>query len=123
MPDHQAVLNKLRYKPELRAIVLNAPEVYQPVVEAMRVEERLDGEFDFVHAFVTRRDEVLRDGPGWRNALKPNGILWVSYPKGKAIPTDLNRDSLYRAMLEVGLQAVSQVALDEVWSALRARSA
>jgi hypothetical protein len=81
----------------------------------------LDGMFDFIHVFVTRREEVVRDGRTWREALTANGIFWASYPKGKAVPTDLNRDSLRLALQEVGLEAVSQVAIDDVWSALRAK--
>jgi hypothetical protein len=62
---------------------------------------------------------LLRDGPAWRQALKPNGLLWVSYPKGKAMPTDLNRDVVRVTVQQVGLDTVSQVAIDDTWSALR----
>jgi hypothetical protein len=68
-----------------------------------------------------RRDEILREGSAWRAALAPSGVLWVSYPKGKSIPTDLNRDVVRIALEQMGLQTVSQVAIDEVWSALRAK--
>jgi len=54
-------------------------------------------------------------------AERPGGILWVSSPKGKAQPTDLKRDILREALAEVGLEAVTQVAIDDVWSALRAK--
>jgi hypothetical protein len=113
------ILEKLRYKPEHRAIVLNAPDSYKPTLEGVALEPNLDGQFDFIHVFVTLRSQVEGEAASWREALEPNGILWISYPKGKAIPTDLNRDSLYRAMLEADLQAVTQVAIDDTWSALR----
>ena len=77
--------------------------------------------FDFIQVFVTRRDELLATGPELRQALKPGGVLWISYPKGKALPTDLNRDVVRLAAAEVGLEVVSQVAIDDVWSALRAK--
>ena len=77
--------------------------------------------FDFIQVFVTRRDELLAIGRQVRGALKPGGVLWISYPKGKALPTDLNRDVVRLAAAEVGLEVVSQVAIDDVWSALRAR--
>jgi hypothetical protein len=102
--------------------VLNAPDSYVSVLgEIPGAHQQLDGTFDFIHVFVTRRDDVARDGSQWRAALAPNGIFWASYPKGKAIPTDLNRDVLRVALQEVGLEAVSQVSIDDVWSALRAK--
>jgi hypothetical protein len=116
------ILQKLLLKPGQRAAVLNAPASYQAVVHQIpNVQERLDGTFDFIHVFATHREELTREGPKWRDALAPNGLLWVSYPKGKSIVTDLNRDVVYRALQEVGLQTVSQVSIDEVWSALRAK--
>jgi hypothetical protein len=47
------------------------------------------------------------------------GILWVAYPK--ANKADINRDTLWPILAEYGLRPISQVAVDEVWSALRFR--
>ena len=117
------ILQKLLLKPGQRAAVLNAPESYQPTMrDVPDVHEQLDGTFDFIHAFATQREELLRDGPKWREALAPDGLLWVSYPKGKAIKTDLNRDVVYRALQQMGLQTVSQVSIDETWSAMRVKA-
>jgi hypothetical protein len=122
-PSTKPILEKLRYSPQQRAIVLNAPASYAPTLSDLPLEDRLEGDFDFIHVFVTDRSDVQRDGQRWREALKDDGILWVSYPKGKSIPTDLNRDSLNRALQDHGLQGVSQVAIDDIWSALRFKRA
>jgi len=45
--------------------------------------------------------------------------LWVAYPK--ANQTDINRDTLWPILAEYGLRPIGQVAIDEVWSALRFR--
>jgi hypothetical protein len=45
--------------------------------------------------------------------------LWVAYPKGDR--TDVNRDTLWPIVGEYGLRPITQVAVDEVWSALRFR--
>lgn len=55
-------------------------------------------------------------------ALKDR-LAWVAYPKAGKLGTDLNRDVLAGLMLERGVQAVRQVAIDDVWSALRFRPA
>lgn len=49
-------------------------------------------------------------------------LTWVAYPKSGQLGTDLNRDTLTASLIEHGVQPVRQVALDNVWSALRFRS-
>ena len=46
-------------------------------------------------------------------------VLWVFYPKGNV--TDINRDSLWPLLAVHGLRPITQVAVDETWSALRFR--
>jgi hypothetical protein len=48
-------------------------------------------------------------------------LTWVAYPKGGQLGTDLNRDTLAASLIEHGVEPVRQVALDDVWSALRFR--
>jgi hypothetical protein len=52
--------------------------------------------------------------------LKRPSILWVAYPK--ANKTDINRDSLWPILVEYGMRPNGQVAVDDVWSALRFRA-
>ncbi|HSO05462.1 MAG TPA: hypothetical protein VLQ92_13330 [Candidatus Limnocylindrales bacterium] len=54
-----------------------------------------------------------------REALGAPRALWLVYPKGNRIA--LNRDSLWRLMADYGVRPITQVAVDEVWSALRFR--
>jgi hypothetical protein len=46
-------------------------------------------------------------------------VLWVAYPKGNR--TDINRDSLWPILGEHEMRPVTQVSIDQVWSALRFR--
>ncbi len=44
----------------------------------------------------------------------------MAYAKGTSkVKTDVNRDKLWQAVEPIGWQPVRQVALDEVWSAMR----
>jgi hypothetical protein len=52
--------------------------------------------------------------------LTAPGTVWVAYPKGNK--TDINRDTLWPLLTEHGLRPNGQVAIDEVWSALRFRA-
>ena len=46
-------------------------------------------------------------------------VFWVAYPKANR--ADLNRDTLWPVLGEYGMRPISQVAVGEVWSALRFR--
>jgi hypothetical protein len=50
-------------------------------------------------------------------------VVWVAYPKGGQLDTDLNRDRLAAVLSVDGLRPVRQIALDDIWSALRFRTA
>ena len=54
-----------------------------------------------------------------RDVLGSPRALWLLYPKANRIA--LNRDSLWRLMADYGVRPITQVAVDEVWSALRFR--
>lgn len=56
-------------------------------------------------------------------AAREDRLAWIAYPKAGQLNTDINRDSLARAVGELGVRPVRQVALDDVWSALRFRPA
>jgi hypothetical protein len=45
--------------------------------------------------------------------------LWFCYPKGGR--ADINRDSLWPMVAEHGVRPITQIAIDETWSALRFR--
>src|SRR5689334_15743772 len=51
---------------------------------------------------------------------RPNSILWVAYPKlTSKLRGDLNRDLIHDLVPDYGLDTVSQIAIDDDWSALR----
>ena len=117
------VLDKLRFKPGMRVCVLDAPAGFQAELASLPTSveraKALRGELDLVHVFVTRLAQLTPRLSKVKGALKAGGILWVSYPKADGLSTDLNRDVLRRALAKRGLQAVANVAVDEVWSAVR----
>ena len=74
--------------------------------------------------FVTSLDEAERLAPGAMRAVRPDGLVWIAYPKGSSgVKTDVNRDRLWEALEPTGWRPVRQVALDDVWSAMRFRPA
>jgi hypothetical protein len=119
-----ALSKKLQIKPGHRVLVLHAPGDVsgglQPVPEGVSLSTRSQGTYDVVLLFTASSGEVEKRLPGALKAVRPDGILWICWPKQSArTATDLTRDTLFQQAQTFGLRAVSNVSIDETWSALR----
>lgn len=74
-----------------------------------------------VIAFARCKDELHAAAADAIEAARQDKLAWVAYPKAGQLGTDLSRDSLAAALSGQGIRPVRQVALDDVWSALRFR--
>ena len=75
---------------------------------------------DFIHVFCTTETELAELIDVYKPALKQNGMLWISWPKGSSsITTDLKRDPIRNYLLSMGLVDVKIAAIDEDWSGLK----
>lgn len=106
--------------------LLNAPPGYAAALAAAApdavVAEGAGGPADLVHLFCRSRADLDAHAPAALAAYRTGGHLWVSYPKGGAkAGTDLNRDVDWGPLPAAGFRPVTQVAVDERWSALRWR--
>jgi hypothetical protein len=77
--------------------------------------------FQGVIVFARTLAEVDATWGALLDAAKMDRLAWVAYPKAGQLGTDLDRDVLARHLQRRGLQGVRQVAIDEVWSAIRFR--
>ena len=84
----------------------------------VRTVERLD-QATIALVFADDADSLRKLLARHGDQLAGPDFLWVSYPKANR--TDLNRDTLWPILAEYGLRPIGQVAVDEVWSALRFR--
>jgi hypothetical protein len=123
---------KLRLAPGHRVAVLNAPSGYlsllQPGPVDVGTELRAAQTYDVVQLFVNSADELRRMGPAAIRAVKPEGLLWIAYPKGgkssgatdlPATPWWTKRDVLGEITSITGYKPVAFVAIDETYTALR----
>jgi hypothetical protein len=118
--------NKLKLKPRQRAALLGAPPGYAdtlaPLPEAVTVSSRLQGRFDWVQVFVKNKAELDRTAPRAAAALRPDGLLWLTFPKGASkIQTDLTRDRGWDAVQKLNLKWVTLVSVNDAWSAFALR--
>jgi len=113
------IAKKLRYKAG-KAIILNAPKGYNFGIE---VDEEIEGKYEFVQLFVNNAVEVRGWVPKVLESLNPDALFWITYPKQSSrVKTDINRDSLATIVQnETSYRVVTNVSIDETWSALRLR--
>ena len=75
---------------------------------------------DVVLLFVRSRDELVRRFETYAGRIRPDGSLWVAWPKkASGVGTDLAEPYVRRHGLDAGLVDVKVCALDETWSGLR----
>lgn len=114
----KSTADKLQIKPET-TVWSSHPErldLIRPLPPGARVVHRPQ---DATTAIVFGDDaQSLRDAlAAHAQHLGASETLWVAYPKGNR--SDINRDSVWPIVSEYGLRPIGQVALGEVWSALR----
>ena len=78
---------------------------------------------DAVIVFGVNRADLERLHDDYAEPAAHDTLTWVAYPKAGQLGTDLNRDILAELVQSHAVRPVRQVALDDVWSALRLRPA
>jgi len=108
-------------------LVLNPPPGYveslQPLPEGAQLVTATTGTaVDFCHLFAINSVQLAELLPTALAACKYDGLLWISYPKQSSkVESDLSRDALWKLPGETGLRPVTQISIDQTWSALRYR--
>jgi len=114
---------KLQIKPGQRiATLADSDDV--PVIAAEGAETAGQPDTaDVIVAFVRARADLDTVAAPAIEAARRDKLVWIAYPKEGKLGTDLNRDILRESLADRGVQPVRQIAIDEVWSALRFRPA
>ena len=120
------ISKKLGLKPDMRALVVAAPSAYlkslAPLPEGVVISEAMGGTHEFVQIFATRRSDIEKSTKKLLKFAAPGALVWITYPKKTSgVESDLGREEVWAAMEGTGWRPVSQIAIDEVWSALRFR--
>ncbi len=117
------LVRKLGIREGMTLLVVDAPVRYDALVPELPpgVTLREDvGPADIAHVFVTRGAGLRERLRALGECVRPNGAVWVSWPKKAAkLPTDLTEDVVREAALAAGLVDVKVCAVDETWSGLK----
>lgn len=113
---------KLQLKDGQSLKLINPPAGYELFLASEKVI--IVESSDAVLLFINSLAEVGQIVPPAFQSVPADALIWVAYPKGSSgVKTDVNRDKLWGALKRTGWRPVRQIAIDNVWSALRFRPA
>ena len=115
---------KLGFKPGYRVRVSNAPAGYttlvSPLPDNVLVSTAIRKDVDLWHCFTRSEDELRSSLPNMIAAIRPEGMIWVSWPKkASGVASDVSEDTIRELALPLGLVDVKVCAVDDVWSGLK----
>jgi len=113
----------MKLKSGLEASVINAPKNYMDELRHdTAISPTLNGKFDWIQIFVRSKAELEALAPKAVKSLKPESILWISFPKGTSkIQSDLTRDKGWDALRDLDLKWINLISVNETWSAFSLR--
>ena len=118
MSDKPAA-ERLQVKGERRLAVVGASAALEKTVGAAKARADL-ARADVVLLFASDRAGLEARLPDVLEKMQDAAILWIAYPKlSSGLAADLSRDIIHALAPKYGLDTVSQIAIDEDWSALR----
>jgi hypothetical protein len=115
---------KLGIKDQSKIYLSNEPGDYlklvSPLPQGVKFVQRLARTTDLVHLFVTEKARLARQLSTMLTKLKPDGVIWVSWPKRSSkVATDITEDTIREVALPLGLVDIKVCAVDDTWSGLK----
>jgi len=120
------ILRKLQFDGSKKSLIINAPVEYERLLAGANFDKEYNpsnsATYDFVQVFATSQSELESIVAKIFTSGKYDCMFWLCYPKGGGkIKSDIKRETAWKAFEIANLRPVSQIAIDETWSALRGR--
>jgi hypothetical protein len=113
----KTIAEKLGFKPGMRVRVQGAPDGLE-----LGLPGAPAGPFDLLLFFAPDAAAVHAAAASADEAYQEGARLWFAYPKKSGrLATDISRDHGWEPVAARDLLPVTQIALDDTWSALRFR--
>ncbi|PJZ83634.1 DUF3052 family protein [Leptospira harrisiae] len=119
------LVEKLGIKENMVLHIINLPsedftKTWGSFPKQIQILDKPKQGMDLIHFFTTTSKEYCEKLPKLIKYLKPNGMIWISWPKKTSkILSDMNENLIRDFALELGLVDVKVCAVDEVWSGLK----
>lgn len=112
---------KLGLKEDMRAIFVNAPSDVIEALESpgLNIAPKLSGHFDYIHFFTQSQAELEDNFSRLKAHLKPDGMVWISWPKNRQLGADLTLAKIIKIGYDHGLVESKTVSVDSTWSAIK----
>jgi hypothetical protein len=119
--SNRGLADKLGLKPGTAKAILEAPDKFSSLIGTDEFDTSLDQDtYDFIHFFAIADIALRNSFPILAKRLKPNGMLWISWPKkSSGLQTDLDETKVREIGLNAGLVDVKICAIDATWSGLK----
>ncbi len=123
----KSIAQRMFIKSGQSIVILNAPKGYIETIgeipEDVKILTELVSGADIVHFFTSSRSDLEMNFNPLIRALKDDGSLWISYPKGSSkVETDINRDIIWKIAEGLGLKPVAMISIDPIWAAFRLKN-
>jgi hypothetical protein len=118
------LVKKLGIKKGFRIKLIGAPDNYFELVTSLPEGVVFDNDtlngLDFIHFFTKKADEYYKILPQIKRQIKPDGMIWASWPKkASKVVTDVTEEMIRNYAIETGLVDIKVCAIDEIWSGLK----
>ena len=115
------IADKMRIHAGERLYLSNAPADAVDAIDlpAVHVAKRLAGKFDHIVMFTKTQRQLDARFPRLKRYLELDGKLWIAWPKGGRLDTDLDLKHVIRIGYNHGLVESTQLRIDDTWTALK----
>lgn len=117
-----ALLKKLRVESGNPIWLINAPDNVTDILGIDDYNSTLAGKnlIDQVLLFAYNQKDLRKYFPKLESRVAENAVIWIAYPKkAGGISSDLVRDEAWNIVFRSGLQFVSSVSIDDIWTGMR----
>jgi hypothetical protein len=91
-----------------------------PLPDGVTFVTRLTTLVDVIHLFTKSASELDAKLRRWRDAIRSDATVWISWPKkASEVPTDITEDVIREIALPLGFVDVKVCAVDDTWSGLK----
>ncbi|NMM47779.1 DUF3052 domain-containing protein [Marinigracilibium pacificum] len=118
------LIKKLGIKKDFLISIINPPSNYNHLIsipsEYVKYVSDISVRKNFIHIFCQEKNELEILIKDIKSELKPEGYLWISWPKKSSkVKTDLDGNIVRNMGLEIGLVDIKVCSINNIWSALK----
>lgn len=119
----KTIIQKIGLKEQEHVLVIDAPKEFLEQISSFAYDDSANKIYEFIISFAYSLQEAQVLAKALIDHYEPGGHLWMCYPKtaSKNIKSDIKRGNITPLYAEYGYEPVTQVSVNDDWSAMRFR--